>query len=497
MLGLPGAEYYTREGPRAVATLERYEDFMRTSFRMAGYPEAEVAAVVALESRLARASRSNAQRRDPQTIRYLSPDELRAIVPALDWSAHFASIHAPFAGEIMIAESALLREFGKQLQDTPVKVWKDYLAWVVLHSAESHLSEPFRNAYFSFYREYLSGQREAQPRWQECVRLTDRSLGDALGRLYVAATFRPAVKTRMMEMINNVRVTLADTIRSADWMAPATKKEALEKLTALKAMIGYPDQWHIYSGEPMERTSFAANLRRAARYQKTEDARQIGKPADPNRWFMTAPTFNAYYYPPLNVIVIPAGRLVPPMFSLEADDAANYGAIGAVIGHEIGHGFDDQGSQFDSRGVRRDWWRPDDGAQFHERAQCVADQFDGYFVEDGLHHNGKFVLGEAIGDLTGLRVAFSAYQKSLQDKPHPATRDGFTAEQRFFLAYAQFRGNAETIQQQRRMIQTDPHPTARFRVNGPLANMPEFRAAFGCKAGDPMVRPSDKQCRIW
>ena len=291
------AEYYTREGPRAAATLERYQDFMRTSFRMAGYPEAEVAAVFALESRLARASLSNAQRRDPQTIRYLSPDELRSIVPALDWSAHFASIRAPFAGEIMIAESALLREFGTQLQDTPVNVWKDYLAWAVLHSAESHLSEPFRNAYFSFYRDYLSGQREAQPRLQECVRLTDRSLGDALGRLYVAATFRPAVKTRMVEMIKNVRITLADTIRSvtdgaSDEERGAGKADCPEGQTP----TGYPDQWHIYSGEPMDGRRLA-NLRRAARYQKTEDARQIGKPADPDRWFMTAPTFNVILLP--------------------------------------------------------------------------------------------------------------------------------------------------------------------------------------------------------
>ena len=496
VLGLPNPEYYTRTDAKAKATLDRYEEFVRKLFRLANIPETDAGRILALETSFAHVMLTNARRRDPQTIRYASPEELREMVPDLDWKAHFAAVNLPFTGPIMITEPALLRELGRQLRETPLEVWKAYLTWWVLNSASKYLSEPFRKANSTFYDEYLAGIKEEPPRWQECVHLTDTLLGDALGKAY-AERLSPAVKGQVMEIFVNVRSALAESLRGLDWLTPQTKKQALEKLATLRAQIAYPNRWHIYYGDPMQRGSFAANMLRARRYSNLDDAAQIGKPKDLDRWYMTVPTFNAYYDPSSNQVVVPAGRLIPPMFSLDADDAANYGAIGAVMGHEIGHGFDDQGSQYDSEGRLRDWWTPEDRKRFLQRAQCVVDQFDGYFVAEGLHHNGKFVLGESTGDLSGLRIAYAAYQKSLQGKPHPERRDGFTAEQRFFLAYAQFRGGSERIEQQRSMILADPHPTARYRVNGPLSNMPEFHAAFDCKRGDPMVRPTEKLCRIW
>jgi endothelin-converting enzyme/putative endopeptidase len=371
------------------------------------------------------------------------------------------------------------------------------LAWNVVRASARQLSEPFRAEMYEFVDRTLNGQREPTPRWQYCVDQTDELFGDALGKAYVDKVFPPAAKQRIQELVKNVRGALGDTIQGLEWMTPATKEKALAKLATFTPKVGYPDKWIEYRGVRVTPTNYYDSYMNGMRFAHADDVRQIGKPVDRTRWGMTAPTSNAYYNPRANEIVFPAGILTPPMFGADADDAVNYGAIGVVIGHEISHGFDDQGSQFDSEGRLANWWTADDRTRFEQRTACVVDQFEGYFIEPGVHHNGKLVLGESIGDLAGARIAYLAYMKSLETKPRPPDINGFTPEQRFFLSWAQARGDNMRIERQRVYVVTDPHPVAKYRVIGPLSNMPEFQKAFGCKAGDAMVRPSDKACRVW
>jgi predicted metalloendopeptidase len=324
----------------------------------------------------------------------------------------------------------------------------------------------------------------------------DRTLGDALGQEFVKRYFPPQAKKRMQELVENLRATLREELEKADWLTPQTKKNAVAKLNAFYAKIGYPDRWRDYSGVQIRRDRFFESVRSAMEFNRKYQISKIGKPVDRNDWGMTPPTVNAYYNPPMNEIAFPAGILQPPLFDMEADDAVNYGAIGAVIGHEMGHGFDDQGSKYDAEGNLREWWTPEDRKKFEERTACVIEQYNNLDVGEGLRHNGKLVVGEALGDLGGLTLAYRAYKRSLKGKEGPVL-DGFTADQRFFLAFARTWATVDRPEAMRLRLNTDPHPLPRFRAIGTLQNMPEFHKAFGCKPGDPMVRPPEKQCKLW
>jgi putative endopeptidase len=329
------------------------------------------------------------------------------------------------------------------------------------------------------------------------VERADSMIGDVLGKAYVDKVFPPAAKARMQEMVKFLLAAMQDSIRGLDWMTDETRQKALAKLAAFRSKVGSPDRWKTYEGLTIARGRYFDNVLRSTQLAERVSRARIGKQADPLNFGMTTPTSNAYYSPLGNEIVFPAGIMVPPFFSLDADDVVNYGAIGVVIGHEISHGFDDEGSQYDAQGRLANWWSDEDLKRFRERGQCVVDQFEGYFIEPGIHHNGKLVLGESIGDLAGAKIAYLAFKKSLEGRPAPGPIDSFTPEQQFFIAWGQFRGDEIRPETQRLMVQTDPHPTGKYRVIGPLSNMPEFQQAFGCAPTAAMVRPAAERCEVW
>jgi endothelin-converting enzyme/putative endopeptidase len=395
-----------------------------------------------------------------------------------------------------IEEPKFIQEFDQQIAGAPVADWKSYLTWHVLHESAQFLSQPFVDENFAFYQKTLAGVGELKPRWKRCAEFTDELLGEALGKEYVARYFPPEAKARAQEMINNILWAMGDTVKGLDWMTPETKKRALEKISTFNVKVGYPDKWKDYSKVDISRDAFFTDVMNSAKFDTADDLAQVGKPVNRGRWDMTPPTSNAYYNPLMNEIVFPAGILQPPAFSMNYVDAVNYGAIGVVMGHEISHGFDDEGAQFDAEGKLNNWWTPEDLKRFQTKTQCVVDQFDSYFIEPGIHHNGKLVLGESIGDLAGVKIAYKAYQKAQETKP-AKTIDGFTPDQQFFIAWGQFRGDETRPETQRMMVQGDPHPVAKYRVIGPLSNFPPFASAFSCKADSAMVRPAEKRCVVW
>ncbi len=501
-LGMPDRDYYLKDDAKSEATRQRYLQHIQTLFKLAGQsPEAAAAGartVLAVEMGFARERLTRVERRDPsKTQNHVPADKLGELTPHFDWAAYYRAVDVKLAGTALVFDLKFMKEFDRQLQETPLADWKAFLSFHVLRASARDLSSQFRQEMFEFVDKHLSGQSEPEPRWKFCVQRADAMLGDALGKAYVDKVFPSAAKARMVEMVKFILAAMKDSIQSLDWMTEETRAKALAKLASFRYKVGYPDKWRSYQGLAIARGRHFDNVAAATQFEERLDRAGIGKPVDPGQWRMTTPTSNAYYSPVGNEIVFPAGILVPPFFSLDADDAANYGAIGVVIGHEISHGFDDQGSQFDADGRFKNWWTAEDRKRFTERTQCVVDQFNNYFIEPGVAHNGKLVLGESIGDLAGLRIAYLAYQKSLEGRPRPADIGGFNAEQRFFLAWGQSRGDNTRIEQQRVMVVTDPHPVAKYRVIGPVSNMPEFRRAFGCKDGDAMVRPAEKLCRIW
>ncbi|HSR64852.1 MAG TPA: M13 family metallopeptidase [Xanthomonadaceae bacterium] len=500
-LGLPDRDYYLKPDQRFVEARARYLEHVARVFTLAGAKPADAKAaantVFAFEKRLAQASLDNVALRDPHQLDHPTTFAgLQKMAPALDWNAYFDAAKLPRA-DLIVTEPKFLQEVNQELSATPLDQWRTYLRWHVLRSASDALPEPFVQEKFAFYGKYLSGATEMKPRWKRCAEDVDAQLGEALGHAYVEKYFPPEAKARMQDMVKNILLAMHDTIGGLDWMTPATKARALEKLSTFNPKIGYPDKWKTYDGVHVTRGSYFDDAVAAARWNVQDDRSQIGKPVDRTRWGMTPPTSNAYYNPLLNEIVFPAGILQPPAFDMNATDAANYGAIGVVIGHEISHGFDDQGSQFDAHGALVNWWTPEDNARFAAKGQCVVKQFDNTFIAPGLHHNGKLVLGESIGDLAGAKIAYRAYLKSREGKGPEPTIDGFTPAQQFFIAWGQWRGDETRMETQRTMIQGDPHPVAKYRVNGPLSNLPEFRQAFQCNVGDPMVRPEAERCEVW
>ena len=500
-LGMPDRDYYLKTDQRFVEAREKYLAHVGKMFELSGAKPAvakdSAAAVFAFEKRLAEASLDNVARRDPrQQDHKMAFAELEKLAPDFGWAAYFDAAKIPRI-DLNVMQPKFVQQVDHELKSTPVAQWKTYLEWQVLNAAADTLSDAFVQQNFAFNGKYLTGATEMKPRWKRCAEATDNQLGDALGQKYVEKYFPPEAKARMLDMVKNIRLAMKDTIEGLDWMGNETKHKALEKLSTFHPKIGYPDKWKDYRGVVVARTSYWDDTVAAARWNVTDGLQQIGKPVDRDRWGMTPPTSDAYYNPPLNEIVFPAGILQPPAFDVTATDAVNYGAIGVVIGHEISHGFDDQGSQFDAQGRLANWWTPADQEKFKERGQCVVDQFEGYFIEPGIHHNGKLVLGEAIGDLGGAKLAYLAYKKSREGKEPEPTLDGFTPDQQFFIAWGQWRGDEIRPETQRTMVQGDPHPIAKYRVNGPLSNLPAFRDAFQCKADAPMVRQGKERCEVW
>jgi putative endopeptidase len=499
-LGLPDRDYYFREDEKSKTLRADYEQHVGKMFELAGdAPEkaaAEAKTVMTIETALAKTSRSRVELRDPEkNYNLMALADLKALTPDWSWTNYLQVVGAPVVVEqINVRQPEFFKEMNQELTSVALPDWQTYLRWHLLHASAPGLPERFVEENFDFYDRKLSGTKEILPRWKRCVQSTDRSLGEALGQVYVERYFPPAARTRAKEMVNNLIAALRDDIPTLSWMGPDTKKEALAKLQAFDVKIGYTDKWRDYSKLTIERNSYAGNVRRSVEFEYARQLGKIGKPVDRTEWGMTPPTVNAYYSSGMNEIVFPAGILQPPFYNPNADDAVNYGGIGAVIGHEISHGFDDQGSKFDGKGNLHEWWTADDRKNFTERGDCVVNQFNGYETEPGLHQNGKLVLGESIGDLGGLAIAYAAYEKSIEGK-RPKDIDGFTPEQRFFLGWAQVWGTNQRAEAARLQTNTDPHPLARFRGNGPLSNMEAFAKAFGCKRGDAMVR--ENACKIW
>jgi putative endopeptidase len=501
-LSLPTNEYYTKDDDRSKELRAKFVEHMTNMFKLVGdSPEAaakNAQTVMAIQTRLAQNSRTPVQLRDFSTQYHkMGPADLAKLTPTFSWGDYFAGLGLPKTLEINVAHPEFFQAMDKMLTEIPVADWKTYFRWHLITDAANALSTPFETESFNFYGKTLQGRKEQYPRWRRCVSSTDAALGEALGQVYVSRAFTPEAKARMQTMVNNLIAAFRERVTSNAWMSEETRKAALAKLAAFHQKIGYPDKWIDYTSLNVKRDSYVQNALRAAAFSVRRDLNKIGKPIDRAEWGMTPPTVNAYNNWLQNEIVFPAGILQPPFFNPEADDAINYGAIGAVIGHEITHGFDDQGAKFDLEGNLKDWWTPADLKNFESRSECVVNQFSGFEVEPGLNMTGKLVSGESIADLGGLTVAYAAFEKSLAGKPRPADIDGFSPEQRFFLGWAQVWAEKYTPESARLQAQSDPHPLSRFRVNGPLSNMPEFAEAFQCKVGDAMVRPAEQRCQVW
>lgn len=500
-LSLPNRDYYLNTDAKSVETRAKFVDYMTTIFKLLGdSPEkaaTDAATVMELQTRLAKASLSQVELRNPDN-RYnkVTISQAQAMTPDFTWSNYALARGLPPITEMNVAPPKFFSEVNAMFKDVPIENWKTYLRWMVINSAAPMLAKRFSEANFDFFNRYLAGQKEQQPRWKTCVQQTNGHLGEALGMEYAKRAFKPEAKARMNQLIDNLMVAMKDRVNGLEWMSEDTKKQALGKLAAFKRKIGYPDVLRGYKGLVVDDKSYAGNILRSGAFQTKRNFEDLGKPRDKMRWGFTPPTVNASYSPQNNDITFPAGILQPPFFNFEADDALNYGAIGGVIGHEITHGFDDQGSRFDAEGNLKSWWTDEDKKKFDERTACVVKQFDSYEVQPNLFIKGSLTLGENIGDFAGLTVAHRAYELSKAGKPAPAPIDGFTDEQRFFLGWAQVWAGKYTPEAERLQVATNPHSLPKWRVNGPLSNMPEFAKAFNCKPGDAMVR-GEAACAIW
>nr|HQU91845.1 M13 family metallopeptidase [Pyrinomonadaceae bacterium] len=497
-LSLPNRDYYTNTDAKSVETRAKFVDYATSMFKLIGSsdPAANAAKVLELQNRLALASLTPVERRNPDNnYNKLTFAAAKELTPNFAWDAYFAERGVPSVPELNVAPAKFFTEFNAMLKDVSIDDWKTYLRFMVVNDAASSLSKAYADPNFDFFNRYLGGQKERQPRWKTCVQQTDRVLAEALGMEYANRAFKAPSKARMNELIDNLMAALKDRINNLDWMGVETKKQAQEKLASFKRKIGYPDKLRGYAGLTLSKASYVGNLRAISKFNQKRSLEDLGKPRDKTRFPYSAATVNASYSSQNNDITFPAGILQPPFFNFEADDAINYGAIGGVIGHEISHGFDDSGSRFAADGNLKMWWTSDDRAKFEERASCVVKQFNEFEVQPGLFINGKLTLGENIGDFAGLTIAYDAYMRSLKGKPHPKNIDGFTPEQRFFLGWAQVWQGKYTEAAERQQVAGNPHALPKWRVNAPISNMPQFAKAFGCKAGQPMVRAN--ACAIW
>ncbi len=500
-LGMPDRDYYTKDDPKTKETRERYVQHMQKMFELAG-DSADVAkrnaeTVMHIETALAKASLTRVERRDPyKLVHKMKLAELIQLSPNFDWATYYRDTRYPQFEVLNVAAPEFVKEVNALLGSEPLANWKTYFRFHVIDTSAPYLSSKFVEESFDFYRKYLRGAKEMQPRWKRCVQYVNYDLGEALGQVYVAKVFSPELKQSTLDMVQRIEVAMGERIRALDWMSPETKEQALRKLAGIRNKIGYPNKWRDYSSVVITRDDFVGNVERSHQFESRREINKIGKPVDHGEWDITAPTVDAYYNPQMNDINFPAGVLQPPLYDPKMDDAPNYGDTGGTIGHELTHGFDDEGSQFDAKGNLKDWWTKDDREKFDARTKCVDDQYSSYVAVDDVHVNGKLTLGENVADLGGEILAFMAWKEANKDK-NLQPIDGLTPEQRFFVGFAQWDCANERPEDIRVRAMTDPHSPARYRINGVVVNMPEFANAFSCKAGQPMVKPAANVCKVW
>jgi endothelin-converting enzyme/putative endopeptidase len=499
-LGLPERDYYFRDDPKAVETRKEYVAHVARMFQLLGVSAADAQTkadtVMRLETAIAKMSLDVTTRRDPVAVYHkMTLAEFEALSDSFDWTLYFTDIKAPAMQSLNVAVPDFFKGQEALLKADPLADWKDYLSFHLIHSNAYMLPKPFAEENFAFYGKFLTGAKEQRPRWKRCVSATDGDLGEALGKAYVERTFGAEGKQRTLDLVHEIETAMGQDLEKLQWMTPATKKRALEKLHAVTNKIGYPDRWRDYSALSIVRGDALGNSLRSDEFEFNREVQKIGKPVDRMEWQMTPSTVNAYYDPQMNNINFPAGILQPPFFDKQANDAINYGAIGAVIGHELTHGFDDQGRQFDAKGNLDDWWTPADVKAFNAREECLVKEYSSFDLPGGVHMNGKLTLGENTADNGGIRLAWMALMDDLAGKTLPKL-GGFNESQQFFLGFGQIWCTNETEEVERLQAQTDPHAIDRFRVNATVSNMPEFQKAFSCKAGMPMVRGANS-CRVW
>jgi putative endopeptidase len=498
-LGLPDRDYYLKTDAKSVELRQAYVAHVQKMFELLGDAPAvasgEAQTVLRIETALANGSLTQVERRDPKMLYHkMTVKDLEALSPSFSWKKYFLLAGEPKLQSLNVSAPNFFKAMNATLKKENLNSWKAYLRWQWVNANAPYLSSAFVNADFDFFGKTLTGTKELPPRWKRCVNYVDNDLGEALGQAYVQRAFPPEAKQRAQKLVKQIEAAMQQDIEELPWMSPATKQQALEKLHVLANKIGYPEKWRDYSALTITRDDYTGNVLRARAFEFNRRIAKIGKPVDRGEWDMTPPTVNAYYNPQINDINFPAGILQPPLFDPGADDAPNYGDTGATIGHELTHGFDDEGRQFDGQGNLRDWWTPEDGKQFDQRASCISDQYSQYVAVDDLKINGQLTMGENVADLGGLMLAYMAWKTETRGQKLDSI-DGFSPDQRFFIGYAQS-WCADTRDETRRVYVTiDPHSPDKYRTNGVVSNSPEFQQAFQCKAGSPMVR--EKRCRVW
>ncbi|MGH2449767.1 MAG: M13 family metallopeptidase [Candidatus Limnocylindria bacterium] len=500
-LGLPDRDHYLKDDERSRVLREGYVAHVARVLALAGMAEPAArdaaAGIMSFEDALARASMSRVDQRDPHRVH--NPRALARLAdeaPGYDWAGHLARLGLDGAGQLNVRQPGFFAALARAAADAPLEEWRPYLRWHVLRWASPYLPAPFEEAHFAFYGRTLTGVPRQRPRWRRVLEHLEPCLGEALGQLYVAKAFPPDAKARAVQLVADLREALRERIGRLDWMSAPTKEHALRKLDKFGVKVGFPDRWKDYSRLEIDRGPYLGNVMRALRFETARQLAKVGRPVDPVEWRMTPQTVNAYYSAQRNEIVFPAAILQSPFFDFTVDDAANYGGIGLIIGHEMTHGFDDAGSQFDADGNLKNWWLPDDRAAYDARTDLVVKQYDAYEPLPGARINGRLCLGENIADIGGGKIAYAAYQRALA-RTGRATLDGYAPEQRFFLALAQAWRSKSRDEAMRLRLTIDPHSPARFRVLGPLSNLPEFHEAFGCADGSPMCRPVEVRPAIW
>jgi endothelin-converting enzyme/putative endopeptidase len=498
-LGLPDRDYYVKEDPKSVATRKRYTEHVATMLGLIGesrqQAQKDASTVLRLETALARASLTRVEKRDPYKVYHkLAVKKLQELTPGFRWPDYLEASGVGAVSELNVTEPAFFRALDALLQSESLQDWHAYLRWHLAALYAPYLSAAFVQADFDFYRASLRGVKQLQPRWKRCVGFVDRDLGEALGQVFVDKTFSRELKGKTLDMVVAIEKAMAKRVQGLDWMSPATKAQALAKLNMMRNKIGYPDSWRDYSTVAIRRGDFAGNIERALTFEARRQLGKIGKPVDRKEWGMTPPTVNAYYNPSMNDMNFPAGVLLPPLYDPRLDDAPNYGNTGATIGHELVHGFDDEGRQFDAKGNLKDWWTADNAKEFEQRTSCIADQYAQYVIVDDIKINSRLTLGEDVADLGGLILAWMAWREATATVKLQA-KDGLTPEQRFFVGFAQWVCENSRDEDKRLRAFTNPHSPGIYRINGVVANMPEFAQAFSCKPGAPLVRA--KACKVW
>jgi putative endopeptidase len=498
-LSLPDRDYYTKTDAKSEELRKKYVAHVARMMQLLGdSPEAaqrEAESILKVETDLAKVSLTRVQKRDPYNLKHkMSRQELQTLTPAFDWDAFLTASGVPGIHTINVTEPEFYKQLGKELSSVPLQDWKDYLRWHLVHVRAQYLSSKFVSEDFDFYSHTLRGTPQLRPRWKRCVGYVDRQLSDALGEEFVRRTFTADTKKAALTMTQQIEAAMEQDVNGLSWMSPETKKQALTKLHAIVNKIGYPDKWRDYSSIKIARDDFYGNVDRALTFESERWMKKIGRPVDRTEWFISPPTVNAYYDGQMNDINFPAGVLQPPLYDVKLDDAPNYGNTGSTIGHELTHGFDDEGRQFDAHGNLRDWWTKQDADNFTQRAQCVVDQYAQYTIVDEIKINSKLTEGEDVADLGGTILAYAAWKKA-EAGTKLENRDGFTPDQRFFIGFAQWACDNQRPENLRMRALTDPHSPGRYRINGVVSNIPEFQQAFSCKAGQPMVR--ENRCRVW